>query len=172
MLALSTLPQWLCTFKHSPCSMDQTCRRPNGAGTRACCAGAAAEAEEAEAELGEVDESLACEGCGSRARGDQMLLCDNCDAAYHMACLDPPLSGELGRERERGATAQRLIPLEEAAWGSFQMWCPDQAVPWAPAAHAHRPLSVAAPLPARPMLAAAPLQAFLRATGSALAATR
>lgn len=53
----------------------------------------AAAAKEEEAELGEVDESLGCEECGSRARGNEMLLCDNCDAAYHMGCLDPPLAG-------------------------------------------------------------------------------
>jgi histone demethylase JARID1 len=41
-----------------------------------------------------VDESLACEQCGSRARGHEMLLCDNCDAPYHMSCLEPPLTGK------------------------------------------------------------------------------
>ncbi|GAB4819198.1 hypothetical protein N2152v2_006244 [Parachlorella kessleri] len=48
--------------------------------------------EEEEEELGEVDESLACEECGSRTGAGEMLLCDNCDAAFHMGCLDPPLT--------------------------------------------------------------------------------
>lgn len=52
------------------------------------------EEQEEEEETGVVDESLACEECGSRARGHEMLLCDNCDAAYHMGCLDPPVAGE------------------------------------------------------------------------------
>lgn len=73
--------------------------------TLACIA--AAEAEEAE-EVGEVDESLACEDCGSKARGDEMLLCDNCDAAYHMGCLDPPLTGV---RWEGGEAALPVVPL-------------------------------------------------------------
>ena len=32
----------------------------------------------------------ACMVCDSRDDGGQMLLCDNCDAAYHVYCLDPP----------------------------------------------------------------------------------
>jgi PHD-finger len=33
----------------------------------------------------------ACERCGSAANEAEMLLCDGCDCAYHLACLRPPL---------------------------------------------------------------------------------
>ncbi|XP_023580150.1 PHD and RING finger domain-containing protein 1 [Trichechus manatus latirostris] len=32
-----------------------------------------------------------CEVCGRSDREDRLLLCDGCDAGYHMECLDPPL---------------------------------------------------------------------------------
>ncbi|KAM3855675.1 PHD and RING finger domain-containing protein 1 isoform 2-T2 [Vipera latastei] len=33
-----------------------------------------------------------CEVCGRSDREDRLLLCDGCDAGYHMECLNPPLS--------------------------------------------------------------------------------
>ncbi|XP_056596153.1 PHD and RING finger domain-containing protein 1 isoform X2 [Triplophysa dalaica] len=42
----------------------------------------------------QVDEELdqtSCEVCGGRDREDRLLLCDGCDAGYHMECLTPPL---------------------------------------------------------------------------------
>lgn len=32
-----------------------------------------------------------CEICGRNDHEESMLLCDGCDAGYHMGCLDPPL---------------------------------------------------------------------------------
>ncbi|KAG8515708.1 PHD and RING finger domain-containing protein 1, partial [Galemys pyrenaicus] len=32
-----------------------------------------------------------CETCGRSDREDRLLLCDGCDAGYHMECLSPPL---------------------------------------------------------------------------------
>ena len=34
----------------------------------------------------------ACGLCGSSGREDESLLCDDCDGAFHMHCLSPPLS--------------------------------------------------------------------------------
>ncbi|XP_025021860.1 PHD and RING finger domain-containing protein 1 isoform X1 [Python bivittatus] len=33
-----------------------------------------------------------CEVCGRSDREDRLLLCDGCDAGYHMECLNPPLN--------------------------------------------------------------------------------
>ncbi|KAI0265971.1 PLU-1-like protein-domain-containing protein [Gloeopeniophorella convolvens] len=33
-----------------------------------------------------------CEVCHNNDRGEEMLLCDNCDCGFHMFCLDPPLA--------------------------------------------------------------------------------
>ncbi|KAF5298966.1 hypothetical protein FQR65_LT09515 [Abscondita terminalis] len=33
-----------------------------------------------------------CEICGSSHNEDRLLLCDGCDLAYHLECLDPPLA--------------------------------------------------------------------------------
>ncbi|EEB08480.1 Lid2 complex subunit [Schizosaccharomyces japonicus yFS275] len=33
-----------------------------------------------------------CENCRLEERPEEMLLCDGCEAAYHIYCLDPPLS--------------------------------------------------------------------------------
>ncbi|KAM9376337.1 uncharacterized protein phrf1 [Pholidichthys leucotaenia] len=37
-------------------------------------------------------EQTHCEVCGSSDREDRLLLCDGCDAGYHMECLTPPLN--------------------------------------------------------------------------------
>ncbi|KAJ8249195.1 hypothetical protein GJAV_G00232180 [Gymnothorax javanicus] len=42
------------------------------------------------AEGGELDQTN-CEVCGQSDREDRLLLCDGCDAGYHMECLTPPL---------------------------------------------------------------------------------
>ncbi|XP_078538954.1 PHD and RING finger domain-containing protein 1 isoform X2 [Lissotriton helveticus] len=44
------------------------------------------------AEDAEDDDSTNCEVCGRCDREDRLLLCDGCDAGYHMECLNPPLS--------------------------------------------------------------------------------
>nr|XP_015193913.1 PREDICTED: PHD and RING finger domain-containing protein 1 isoform X3 [Lepisosteus oculatus] len=54
----------------------------------------------------EVDEQTNCEVCGRSDREDRLLLCDGCDAGYHMECLVPPLDA---------------VPVEE--W-----FCPECAV--------------------------------------------
>ncbi|XP_026167199.1 PHD and RING finger domain-containing protein 1 isoform X2 [Mastacembelus armatus] len=36
-------------------------------------------------------EQTNCEVCGNSDREDRLLLCDGCDAGYHMECLTPPL---------------------------------------------------------------------------------
>ncbi|XP_053151580.1 PHD and RING finger domain-containing protein 1 isoform X2 [Hemicordylus capensis] len=38
------------------------------------------------------DDPTFCEVCGRSDREDRLLLCDGCDAGYHMECLNPPLS--------------------------------------------------------------------------------
>ena len=42
-------------------------------------------------ELSPVGSDLACVACGRTDDEDTMLVCDGCDAAYHVACLDEPL---------------------------------------------------------------------------------
>uniref|UniRef100_A0A8C6T6T7 PHD-type domain-containing protein n=1 Tax=Neogobius melanostomus TaxID=47308 RepID=A0A8C6T6T7_9GOBI len=37
-------------------------------------------------------EETSCEVCGGSDREDRLLLCDGCDAGYHMECLTPPLN--------------------------------------------------------------------------------
>ncbi|XP_062245451.1 PHD and RING finger domain-containing protein 1 [Platichthys flesus] len=37
-------------------------------------------------------EQTNCEVCGGSDREDRLLLCDGCDAGYHMECLTPPLA--------------------------------------------------------------------------------
>ncbi|KAF7659258.1 hypothetical protein LDENG_00001210 [Lucifuga dentata] len=47
-----------------------------------------------EEQEGVVDVDLeytSCEVCGGSDREDRLLLCDGCDAGYHMECLTPPL---------------------------------------------------------------------------------
>ncbi|KAI0065783.1 hypothetical protein BV25DRAFT_1879666 [Artomyces pyxidatus] len=48
---------------------------------------AKAAARDAEEDSGEQP----CEICHKNDRGEEMLLCDNCDSGFHMFCLDPPL---------------------------------------------------------------------------------
>ncbi|XP_062973145.1 PHD and RING finger domain-containing protein 1 isoform X2 [Elgaria multicarinata webbii] len=38
------------------------------------------------------DDPTFCAVCGRSDREDRLLLCDGCDAGYHMECLNPPLS--------------------------------------------------------------------------------
>ncbi|XP_052517832.1 PHD and RING finger domain-containing protein 1 isoform X1 [Budorcas taxicolor] len=67
------------------------------------------------ARLGEDEDEdpTFCEVCGRSDREDRLLLCDGCDAGYHMECLDPPL---------------QEVPVDE--W-----FCPECAAPGgAPAA--------------------------------------
>lgn len=33
-----------------------------------------------------------CEGCGRAGDETRLLLCDECDIAYHIYCLEPPLA--------------------------------------------------------------------------------
>ena len=34
--------------------------------------------------------------CAEARDEDAMILCDHCDSTFHLACLDPPLTGEWG----------------------------------------------------------------------------
>ncbi|XP_006893404.1 PREDICTED: PHD and RING finger domain-containing protein 1 [Elephantulus edwardii] len=47
--------------------------------------------ENTQAPEAEEDDPTFCEVCGHSDREDRLLLCDRCDAGYHMECLDPPL---------------------------------------------------------------------------------
>ncbi|XP_069821575.1 PHD and RING finger domain-containing protein 1 [Dendropsophus ebraccatus] len=40
----------------------------------------------------EDDNPTNCEVCGRSDREDRLLLCDGCDAGYHMECLTPPIN--------------------------------------------------------------------------------
>ncbi|XP_069480156.1 PHD and RING finger domain-containing protein 1 isoform X2 [Ambystoma mexicanum] len=62
-------------------------------------------------EEAEDDDSTNCEVCGRCDREDRLLLCDGCDAGYHMECLNPPLNA---------------VPVDE--W-----FCPECAITNAPA---------------------------------------
>ncbi|XP_040495673.1 PHD and RING finger domain-containing protein 1 isoform X1 [Ursus maritimus] len=71
--------------------------------------------ENARAGDDEEEDPTFCEVCGRSDREDRLLLCDGCDAGYHMECLDPPL---------------QEVPVDE--W-----FCPECAAPGAaPAADA------------------------------------
>ncbi|XP_036136954.1 PHD and RING finger domain-containing protein 1 isoform X3 [Molossus molossus] len=47
--------------------------------------------ESARAREEEEEDPTFCEVCGRSDREDRLLLCDGCDAGYHMECLEPPL---------------------------------------------------------------------------------
>ncbi|XP_034542513.1 PHD and RING finger domain-containing protein 1 isoform X2 [Notolabrus celidotus] len=48
--------------------------------------------KEGQEEIINVDfEQTNCEVCGGSDREDRLLLCDGCDAGYHMECLTPPI---------------------------------------------------------------------------------
>ncbi|XP_037087417.1 PHD and RING finger domain-containing protein 1-like [Pollicipes pollicipes] len=42
-------------------------------------------------EEAQEDDPVYCEVCGRCDREDRLLLCDGCDAGYHLDCLEPPL---------------------------------------------------------------------------------
>ncbi|XP_043438060.1 PHD and RING finger domain-containing protein 1 isoform X4 [Prionailurus bengalensis] len=65
--------------------------------------------ENARAGRDEEEDPTFCEVCGRSDREDRLLLCDGCDAGYHMECLDPPL---------------QEVPVDE--W-----FCPECAAPGA-----------------------------------------
>ncbi|XP_053779984.1 PHD and RING finger domain-containing protein 1 isoform X3 [Desmodus rotundus] len=67
--------------------------------------------ENARAGEEEEEDPTFCEVCGRSDREDRLLLCDSCDAGYHMECLDPPL---------------QEVPVDE--W-----FCPECAIPGAAA---------------------------------------
>ncbi|XP_025308348.3 PHD and RING finger domain-containing protein 1 isoform X1 [Canis lupus dingo] len=67
--------------------------------------------ENARAGEEEEEDPTFCEVCGRSDREDRLLLCDGCDAGYHMECLDPPL---------------QEVPVDE--W-----FCPECAAPGAAA---------------------------------------
>ncbi|KAM5222755.1 LOW QUALITY PROTEIN: PHD and RING finger domain-containing protein 1 [Hipposideros larvatus] len=70
--------------------------------------------ENARAGEEEEEDPTFCEVCGRSDREDRLLLCDGCDAGYHMECLDPPL---------------QEVPVDE--W-----FCPECVVPEAAASTA------------------------------------
>ncbi|XP_037587050.1 PHD and RING finger domain-containing protein 1 isoform X1 [Cebus imitator] len=70
--------------------------------------------ENAKASEEEEEDPTFCEVCGRSDREDRLLLCDGCDAGYHMECLDPPL---------------QEVPVDE--W-----FCPECAAPGVLAADA------------------------------------
>ncbi|XP_069910169.1 PHD and RING finger domain-containing protein 1 isoform X1 [Oryctolagus cuniculus] len=70
--------------------------------------------DRAEALEEEEEDPTFCEVCGRSDREDRLLLCDGCDAGYHMECLEPPL---------------QEVPVDE--W-----FCPECAAPGAAAAPA------------------------------------
>ncbi|KAF3689002.1 PHD and RING finger domain-containing protein 1 [Channa argus] len=79
--------------------------------------------KEGQEETVDVDlEQTSCEVCGGSDREDRLLLCDACDAGYHMECLTPPLDSvpveewfcpqcEASNRRSRGV-AEEFIDAE------------------------------------------------------------
>uniref|UniRef100_A0A8C6I9C7 PHD and RING finger domain-containing protein 1 n=1 Tax=Mus spicilegus TaxID=10103 RepID=A0A8C6I9C7_MUSSI len=67
----------------------------------------------------EEEDPTFCEVCGRSDREDRLLLCDGCDAGYHMECLDPPL---------------QEVPVDE--W-----FCPECTVPGVDPTHDAAPVS-------------------------------
>jgi hypothetical protein len=53
--------------------------------------GAAPFAPEFEGGCACAHDDVACTRCHSRAHEEEMLLCDSCNAGYHLFCLEPPL---------------------------------------------------------------------------------
>ncbi|XP_008852616.1 PHD and RING finger domain-containing protein 1 isoform X2 [Nannospalax galili] len=72
-----------------------------------------------EDEEAEEEDPTFCEVCGRSDREDRLLLCDGCDAGYHMECLDPPL---------------QEVPVDE--W-----FCPECVTPGAASTHDTAPVS-------------------------------
>ena len=35
-----------------------------------------------------ADDDIVCDACGSGEQGESILLCDGCDAGWHMDCLE------------------------------------------------------------------------------------
>ena len=54
--------------------------------------GAVKQAEDLLADAEQSIEQAMCENCGRGDGEDVMLLCEQCDAAYHTHCLNPPLA--------------------------------------------------------------------------------
>ncbi|EEY53028.1 uncharacterized protein PITG_20086 [Phytophthora infestans T30-4] len=50
------------------------------------------EMEEEDEEEEEEEEETACEVCKNSDRENEIILCDDCNAEYHIFCLQPPLS--------------------------------------------------------------------------------
>lgn len=58
----------------------------------------------------DVEDSTRCERCARQDGEDTMLLCDACDLAYHMHCLQPPLT-EVPSVTETAHSAPTRTPL-------------------------------------------------------------
>ncbi|XP_066557176.1 PHD and RING finger domain-containing protein 1 isoform X2 [Amia ocellicauda] len=73
----------------------------------------------------EVEDQTNCEVCGRSDREDRLLLCDGCDAGYHMECLNPPLDAVpveewfcpecVANQPARAASAEEVSEEEVAA---------------------------------------------------------
>ncbi|KAK2842061.1 hypothetical protein Q5P01_012261 [Channa striata] len=79
--------------------------------------------KEGQEETVDVDlEQTICEVCGGSDREDRLLLCDACDAGYHMECLTPPLDSVPVEEwfcpqceasnRRSGGAAEEIMDAE------------------------------------------------------------
>ncbi|KAK3526612.1 hypothetical protein QTP70_030753 [Hemibagrus guttatus] len=77
-------------------------------------------------------EQTSCEVCGGTDREDRLLLCDGCDAGYHMECLTPPLDAvpveewfcpecapnNRNRRDERLSEEESSLPTTSRSWSS------------------------------------------------------
>ena len=83
------------------------------------------------------EEDIVCNACGSGDQGDHILLCESCDAGWHIECLEVRawyicgpskirfLPGESPTQRVHAATETRATTscCARAADAGWHIWC-------------------------------------------------
>ena len=60
-----------------------------------------------------VEEDVVCNACGSGDQGDSILLCDSCDAGWHIECLEVSTPHALQTEQSEDPLAHHQKAWEE-----------------------------------------------------------